>query len=270
MVTQLKDRSNWRAVSGALVFVILGLVFLWLSETKWLADSPAAKGLFGQLGGLLLASVAIAFIWEFFSKRALMEEMLDKAQIAQDVHRSGLDAISLFPLKAVDYTRLIKESMKIDIQVSYGGSWRTQNEWELREFAKRSGARIRVILSNPDNNQLLAELARRYGKSNEQIAHLIREAVDDYKRIFSVKGGAKLEIWVHDKPPVYSCFRFDNKIVITTYRYQEGRGQVPTLVCSRGGEYFDFFKGEIEHFFESTEGCALVATQVHVSPDPKA
>ena len=257
------DRANLRALVAALIFVIIGLVCLWISEAKWTSDSPALKGVFGQLGGLMLASIAIAMIWELFSKRALMEEMLNKARVAEDIHRNGLEGFSLYPLKGVDHTKLIKNSQQIDILVSYGGSWRNQNEWELREFAKRSGTKARVILNDPDDDELLGDLARRFGKSASVIKGLINDAISDYKKIFDVTKGATLEIWVHRRTPVYSCYRFDNVIVSTSYRYQEGRGQVPTMTCARGGDLYDFFKCEIDGFVSDVDAQKALGRKVH-------
>ena len=192
-----------------------------------------------------------------------MDEMLNKARVAEDIHRSGLEGLSLYPLKGVDYTKLIKTSEQLDILVSYGGSWRNQNEWELREFAKRPGARARVILNDPDDEELLSDLARRFGKSAPVIKGLINDAVGDYKKIFDVSKGANLEIWVHGRAPVYSCYRFDNVIVSTSYRYQEGRGQVPTLTCARGGELYEFFNSEIEGFVTDAGNQKALARRIH-------
>lgn len=65
-------------------------------------------------------------------------------------------------LKDIDWTSLFNKVNKLDIFFAYGQIWRKTYLQELREVAARKNARIRLVLPDPEDEQTISELARRF------------------------------------------------------------------------------------------------------------
>lgn len=52
-------------------------------------------------------------------------------------------------------------------------------------LARKPSIRIRLIVPNPDNTEIMKELARRFGAASEQVlADKIKAAIEEFKNIF--------------------------------------------------------------------------------------
>src|SRR5690348_17121919 len=91
----LAERTTLRTILVAGCALVSGgiLLFLYSDQSLWDKGSPW-QVLVGNLGGLLIASVAIALIWELAGKRAFVDEVLAKVRLSHDVSSSGLTAIT--------------------------------------------------------------------------------------------------------------------------------------------------------------------------------
>ena len=268
----LKERTNLRTALVAVSVFVVGIAFLFFSEyAAWISESAPLKATIANLGGLLIATVSLAFLWEVFSKRALLDELLDKARLAEEIRMAGINSFTMVPLKGPNFSDLIRTTSHLDIFVCYATTWRALYETELKALADRQGVHIRVMLPDPNNQLLMADLAIRFRVSSaEAVSERIQTAITDYKRIFaSVAGrGGSFSIWLHSVTPVLSFYRFDNLYVLTLYRHARGRGNVPTIVAEKGGELSEFLDMEIKSMVKGTDGNGPLAKQVFPVPAP--
>lgn len=126
-----KKVSNYLAIILSIALVAVGILALYISETKWLADYMAWKATISQIGGLLLATGLLAIIWDLAAKRAFANEMFSIARIATDIKEAGVERVSLRYLQDVEWDRLFESAREIDIFVSYASTWRKVHDTRL-------------------------------------------------------------------------------------------------------------------------------------------
>lgn len=87
----LTERTTLLTVLATLITAILGVLLLYVAaNSKAWAGAESWQTVIRDIGSLLVVSVAVAALWELFGKRAFRDELLAKAQLAQDVRTAGL------------------------------------------------------------------------------------------------------------------------------------------------------------------------------------
>jgi hypothetical protein len=220
-----------------------GLLLWWSGTSQWKSNQPV-QAFLAQLGGLSLATGLLAVAWDLFGRRAFADEVLAKARLSTDVVQAGIVRVTNQYLTEVEWASLFQDVSKLDIVVAYAATWRNTNRASLQQVAGRPGARIRVFLPDPGDDQTVAVLAERFNTDPADLIARINEAIRDFQS-FEVPGRAEIEVWLRAGDAVFSCYRFDSNAVLTLYSHgRERRTQVPTFVI-RGGELFDFVYNEL-------------------------
>jgi len=262
-LSHLKERTNLRTTVVSLLLFVLGIALLVVSEASdFISKTSSLKAIVANLGGLLVATISIATMWELFSKRALLDELLAKAGLAEDIRTLGLVGLTVNPLKGPEFPRLIRATRTLDIFVCYANTWRATHEEDLRALARTPGVEVRLIVPNPDNAHVMADLAHRFGSASADVlAEKVRLAISEMKAIFAT--ATNFSVWVHEENPVTSFYLFDNVAVVTLYKHARGRGSVPTFVAERGGTLFGYVQAEVEAMIKGLETHGPLAKQIH-------
>jgi len=250
MKNYIKDITNLKTLLVSGVLLLLGVFFLFLSEKLTYPEGYLwVKSLISNFGGLLVATLSIAILWELFSKRSFLDEILERTGLADDVRTAGLRGISVNPVKGPNFTKLIREAERLDIFVCYANTWRATHEEDLKYLASKRKARIRLVVPDPEDMEIMRDLARRFGASTDQVmSQRIKDAIQDYKTLFTSAGNPDLDfsIWIHHENPVTSFYRFDRMAVVTLYKHARGRGNVPTFIAERYGTLYGYVEAEID------------------------
>lgn len=224
------------------------------------------KSVFSNFGALLIASVSMATLWELFSKRAFLDELLAKTGLAEDIRTVGVTGISLSPVKGPDFSKIIRSSERLDIFVCYANTWRATFEEDLRVLAVKRSCRIRLIVPDPENLEIMKDLAKRFNAGDaDTMKGRIKQAMDEYKALFMSVGNPALDfsIWIHDETPVSSFYRFEHCAVITLYKHAKGRGSAPTLVAERGGALYSYVESEIDSMIKGIPPYPQLARRIY-------
>lgn len=269
-LSHLKERTNLRTLAVSLLVFLLGVLLLVLSEAnESIAKIVWLKAVIANFGGLLVATISIATLWELFSKRAFFDELLAKAGLSEDIRTLGLVGLSVNPLRGTDFPKLIRTTKRLDIFVCYANTWRATHEEDLRSLARKKDIRVRLLVPNPENKEVMKELGHRFGSSSpEVLADKIQVAISEMKSIFAPPGSAStnFSVWVHEENPVTSFYLFDNIAVVTLYKHARGRGSVPTFVAERGGTLFDYVQGEVDALTKGADTHGPLARQIYPQP----
>ncbi|MCL1556203.1 hypothetical protein [Xanthomonas nasturtii] len=86
-----KEVTNLRTYVVSSIVFIGGVILLICAE--WFSFSEGylwLKSITSNLGALLVASVSIAMLWELFSKRSFLDELLAKTGLAEDIRTVGI------------------------------------------------------------------------------------------------------------------------------------------------------------------------------------
>lgn len=247
-VKLLIERVNLRTILVALVIVVLGVILLYLSNQDFWTGYEAWQVVVRDIGGLLIVTVAITLLWELWAKRAFLDEVLVKVRMADEVKLAGLVRVTDSFHRGIDWDPLFHSVNKLDIFFAYGRTWRSTHTEELREVAARKGARIRIVLPDPDDVQTVSELARRFNSTPEKIKQLIKEAETDFRNLrhISAGNGAQIGIWFLPATPQFSFYRFDHIAIFALYSHSRERVPIPTFVVEMGGTLYDYIRKEFE------------------------
>lgn len=221
------------------------------------------KSALSNLGGLLVASVSLATIWELYAKRAFLDEMLSTTRLVSDIRSSGLAAFSMNPVDTVNFPQLLHTTKRLDMSVTYGDTWRARYYKELKQLAERPGTMVRVVLPNPENSLVMQAIAQRLGTTSpEAVAGKVYAAVSEYRLLFSALAKERrFSIWFHDDVPMASYYRFDTAVVAAFHHHARGRGDTPTLLGEAGGSLFNYVDNEFNHFFHGVSPFTAIASQ---------
>lgn len=270
-----KSLTNYKTIIGTTVIGITGIALIFFAHTKVISEGyPVISMTIANIGSLLIASVSIALVWELYTKRAFLDELLSTTDLAESIKASGLTGITLSPTKGVDYASLINQSKSLDMYVCYASTWRGSFEEELQILARKPNARVRLIIPNPSNKTLMESLCKRFtqeGTNRDEIKKRIETAIAECKNVFNTNENPSLDfsIWVHDEPPVFSFYRFDQYSTFTLYKHGQGRTNRPTIVAKKGGELYEFIELELKAMISGSNGALPLAHKVYPKNEQK-
>ncbi len=236
--------TNVGSVLLAVLFIATGAILLFgIGHSDAKGPGPWVL-LLRDFGSLLVVTGVFTIIWELVGRRALFDEFWSKAQLAESIRAAGLGHVAE-SFRTLDWVSLLRHATRLDIFFSYGRTWRNAHSESLEALLRRPDGRIRVVLPDPDNSEIVSELARRFQQTGEQVATAIREGIASFSSLRTdTAAGERLEIWVVPFAPVFSCYRVDQKAVFALYRHRAGRGPVPAFVVDSGGYLYDFIREE--------------------------
>ncbi len=108
MAKYFKKITNLKTIFASIFVLFVGVLLLFLSERlTFVTGYLWVKSSISNLGGLLVATISIAILWELFSKRAFLDELLEKTGFAEDIHSTGLLGISINPVRGPDFAKMI-------------------------------------------------------------------------------------------------------------------------------------------------------------------
>jgi len=252
-----ESTSAWVLV-GSLITLAIGIGLLWGSES--LENRPILRSLSVNMGGLIVPSVALGVVWELLGKRRFVEEIFETASVSEAVRSAKVSVITTHFQEGVDWTHLMEGARELDVFVAAGRTWRSRLDSSLKSIASRSNAKINVILPDPTKPEVIKELARRFGSTEENVRQNIEDAEKYYRDLALKSALAKggMRIWHFDDAPVITFYRIDFTYVLATYRHF-GLGDVPTFVCHKGGSLATFVDEQIQNMLsKNNERCRLV------------
>ncbi|HKR66502.1 MAG TPA: hypothetical protein VJZ00_22435 [Thermoanaerobaculia bacterium] len=240
-----RERTNLRVVVLSGVVLLLGIILIIIAGR--IQGYPTSHAVTRDFGSALVVTGSVALLWELFSRRTLLAELLHGTRLAEAIQKSGIVGVSQHWYNDIEWLRLFRSVHHLDIFFSYSDKWRNAFTEEMRAFAARGKGRMRVVLPDPDAPEVVAALAKRFERQDDQVRLHIVEARQEFERLFSENAHPDFEwgIWYLPKEPMWSCYRFDDTIILSLYRHRR-RGEVPTLILDRRGTFFEFVYAEFD------------------------
>ncbi len=254
-LTLLIERVNLRTALMAFVFFVGGfLLMLWAAnDTLWL-NRTTWKNLVESLGSLLFGTGLITAAWDLLGKRAFAEELLSKVSISRELASAGiLQVKSSFQSREIDWENLFSRTIKIDLLFLGSSTWRNQHFRQLEAFVERTNTSLRVLLPDPNDSHTVSELAHRMDKKTNEIEVSINRAIDFFRDLSARHPHAQIQVWLVKQAPLFSIFRFDNKAVVSFYSHRRRLVEVPTFICTEGGELFNYVMEEVDELLRQNK-----------------
>jgi len=137
-------------------------------------------------------TIAITAIWELFAKRAFFGELMAVTNVSQTVQNAGLVSLSFDFQNCIDWQTSFRRVAKLDIFFAYGRSWRNIYSEDLRNLGSRTDVQVRIILPDPDKQQIIEDLARRFGTTVEDMKGQIETAKTELETLLASNSGFSL------------------------------------------------------------------------------
>ncbi|WP_445257822.1 hypothetical protein [Nocardioides aurantiacus] len=233
---------TYKTAGWALLVAVAGIACLWGSNTDWFDSRPVREATLNQLGGLLVTTGGLGVLWDLRGRRDMMEEVLEKVKVSSDLTTAGFNRATMEWMD-VPWADLLRSAKEVEIFISRGRSWRTNNWTELQTFATDSSRKLKLYLPNPDHDATVNILAMRYSSQPEKEREEILDTARELAKL--AKGAAAdIRIYYRDGDPTYTCYRFDSKVIISLYANRRERGKIPVMVFD-DGTFHDFFVADL-------------------------
>jgi hypothetical protein len=234
-------------VVGFVVLALgIGLIYLGGEFPNYWKDHAGSNALINNLGALLVISVTLGLIWELVGKRSFAREVLETVNSATDLDRAGIQSIGTHWLQGPDWTNLFKNVRQLDIFVAYGNTWRNTHLGQLQDIARRGNARIYIYLADPSHEATVQILAERFNQTQDGLRQRIIATKEGFEKL-RIPDGAEIKVFYFRGDRLFSFYRFDSQMVMSLYGHAKERSaMVPTLVCSKGGTFYEFLESELD------------------------
>lgn len=242
--------TNARIAVAALAAIIVAIVLFWIAEHgNWLTGPWRAT--MSQIAGTIFATALLAMAWDVFGRRRFADEILAKAQLSADVVDAGVLRVTDQYLEDVEWADLFEGATRVDVVVAYAITWRNTHMHRLRKVAQNPDARLRVFLPDPSDAPTMAAFADRFAATPQEVSERVKAAIADFSAL-SVGAKGTVEIYLRAGDLVFSCYRFDQRAVITLYSHGRIRqNEVPTFVVGTGRLY-KFIQKEVAAIAEQS------------------
>ncbi|HRX22463.1 MAG TPA: hypothetical protein P5273_12210 [Syntrophomonadaceae bacterium] len=252
----LRRYRTQRTISISAGIFIIGLAFLALSA--YLSDHPVWQSIIMNLGSLCVVSIVVTLIWELFAKNAFLNEVETILNFNEDLRTTGLCRASNDYLSIIDWEKQLAKVSNLDILVIYANTWRQTPAIHetLRILGDNADVKVRLVVPDPEDGKLMGELGQRLNKNSNDIKSSIKEAVGEYKSIFS----KNLSVWYLSSAPLFAMYRLDDTIVLTLYSHRRDREKVPTFIFRNGGTMYEFLVKEFDTFVDEDFGLSRTDT----------
>lgn len=199
-------------------------------------------------------------------------KLLKLAALYEPLKRAGVRELFTRPYDDVPWRDLLADTERLDIFFAYGRTWRNGHTDALEHLARLPTGRLRVILPDPDSPDIMAELARRFRCTLEDVKKRVEESAAHFLSLRKIEGAhANIEVRYCVAAPQFTCYLFDNASVWCAYSHRHGRTGVITLLLD-GGTAYDYIAEEFASIFQAarpvSEDDAGVPQQLMASEAP--
>jgi TIR domain len=197
--------------------------------------------------------------------RELLEEVLSVVRVRNrtptEASAAGIQRV-VANFHTIEWDDLFDDATRVDLLFAYGAGWRAAHIHQIAAVLKQPGARVRIVLPNPNDQTTMEELGRRFSLAPENVTERVRVAMQEFVdlRRDSDKT-AELIVATVDRTPLHTCYRVDDTVVLTPYHHGFDRRAVPALLLDRYGLLGRFYDADFD---------ALAAGAKRVTPEQPA
>jgi hypothetical protein len=247
-----RDTTNIKTLFVCFFVFVLGAVIILLPILCTFIEPW--KTIFRDFGSVIIASVSIAVIWDFVSKRPFLKEVLSATKLAEEIEETGLTGISPQWHGKVEWKDLFLNSKELRIFFIYGSTWKNSNRGYLIDFANRPSTKATIVLPDYEDIELIKRIAIEVGYSVDELITKIKDSEADFIKIFENK--KKLTIWHTSVFPIYSYYGFDHSSIVTFYSLDRDKVEVPTLFINSTGSLEHFFRKDFTSMLSEKDGLS--------------
>jgi hypothetical protein len=235
----------------SLVLTIFGSALLFWG-TAISVDHEFGREMLKSFGSIIVSIGMLAFMWELFTKRSFLEETLALANMTVELKNAGIELVTNHYLGEVQWGEMLKAPPTLDFFFTYARMWCNVNSVSLGEAARMKNRTIRVLLPDPNNAHVVAELARRFNSNPPDVERGIKETTAFFEKLGTRTGeGTSVQVRYTSRVPLFSMYLMGERAVFSLYSHETGKGHVPTYLVKRAGLLYQYLEEEFSFLWNS-------------------
>lgn len=141
------------------------------------------------------------------------------------------------------FDELLAESTTLSLYFIHSRRWRENHDAAIKAFVKRGGS-LEVFLPDLENHELMFALVRHF-EDGPLILSLVADAYRYFGRL-ARDASTPVQLWLFNKYPTYSFYRFDQRAVIALYSNTAAKKELPAFEVRRDSFLGRFLAADIE------------------------
>jgi hypothetical protein len=142
------------------------------------------------------------------------------------------------------FGELIAGSNGMTLYFIHSRRWRENHDATIKSFLRREGTTLDVFLPDLENHELMFSIARHFD-DGALIAGLVVDAYRYFARLAREYGRPK-DVWLFNRYPAYSFYRFDERAVMAFYSNAAAKKELPAFEVENGSPLGSFLTADIE------------------------
>ena len=255
MIVRLTRFWNWLRKDG-LGFVVLLLVLLlltvfcfYLAEVLSHNGHTAWANVTKSIGIFVFATIWIQLLFRLWVWKQIERTIFSKLGIKDAVAGCALENFWWYP--QTEWSKLFQEAKSVTVfAISARSVLAGDQVGALREFLRRAGTRLTVILQDPSDETVLAALDGRFGEKVGTRKIKTLEAINELSKIGSETGvRGKVEVRISRASHAYSCYKFDDQYFFVPYLIEPTRApeRIPMFQFGPGDFVRKYLEKELNY-----------------------
>lgn len=158
--------------------------------------------------------------------------------------QSGIVRIATFVGFVQRFEELLSVSSRMTLYFIHSRRWRENHDAAIKAFLGREGTTLEVFLPDLESHELMFSLGKHF-EDGPQIPSLIVDAYRYFARL-AREYGKPAQVWLFDRYPTYSFYRFDDRAVMALYSNTVAKKSLPVFEVTLDSLIGKFLDADIE------------------------
>jgi len=157
---------------------------------------------------------------------------------------AGIERVAPFAGFVQRFEDLIAGSAQMVLYFIHSRRWRENHDAAIKAFMARAETSLEVFLPDLESHELMYSLSRHF-EDGPQIPDMV---VDGYRYFARLARDFQkpVRIWLFNRYPTYSFYRFDDRAVIALYSNTIAKKELPALEVTLDGFLGRFLDADVE------------------------
>lgn len=201
-----------------------------------------------DIAGALLISGSIGIIDKYILHNQLINLVIGKVNLKKTIDITGMTEVHL-GWRDLPYAKLFATTKyNIDVVHAYASTWTNLYADDFVNLLKTKEINIRIVLLDPDSDEIISTYARQYNRTPEELKAQIKGVLRKWKNIYERSGiqdKNRLQLYVQNGVQTMALYRFDNTVISTSLpisKIQSGAYKLPSFICENHEQKTDLFR----------------------------
>lgn len=202
-------------------------------------NSDTARNFLSILSSTIATVLLANVLWEVIAKENFAKSLLNQVKISENIAQSGIDSVYV-DFRDIDWKKEFENTKSFTAAFVYAYSWRSHNENAIKAFfAKKSHKKnTRIIVPDPENEDIMSDLDRRFNFENGET----RKRIEDCIKFYCDLG---ISVYLFEGTLQASYYLMDKAGIMSFFTHSKEKGVVPALKAHKSGNMYKYISQDI-------------------------